>query len=106
MSVAFVDPHQDAPDEQRVTEIDAALEHLPPEARRQLARALAEQEATGQPDPLIHFLESLRLTTAMLGDPEYVRGVARADAEDLTTPGVDLKDVLERALKRRKRRGE
>ncbi len=106
VSVACTDHYRDTPaDDPRAHEIDTALDELPPHAhaeiRRQLARAIAEHERTGELAAFVHFLDSLRLTAALSRDPDYVRGTARADAEDPSQPGVDVARLVARVRKQR-----
>lgn len=74
-------------------EMKAALQDLPVEqqeaVRDRLFEVAAQYQATGQVDPLIHYVQSLLMTARLHRNPAYRKSLLEADSQ----PAGDLVDV-------------
>jgi len=74
-------------------DIKAALRDLPFEQQEavndRLFEVAAQYQATGQVDPLLHYIQSLTMTARLHRNPAYVKSLHEADSE----PVGDVVDV-------------
>lgn len=104
--VTHLDTDYNELDDELAGEVLALLESLPMEQWRELLRhmsaAVAHYDRTGHVDPLIQFARSVRTTTQLQSNKDYLRAVEAADAAPLGEL-ESVGDVIARARERRAR---
>lgn len=95
---------------QGAAEIKDALRDLPLEAQAvvqdRLFEVAAQYQATGQVDPLIHYVQSLLMTARLHRNPAYRKSLAEADAAAENGPPADVIDVAAYMQSVRERRAQ
>lgn len=84
-------------------DIKAALRDLPMEKQElvqdRLFEVAAQYQATGQVDPLIHYIQSLLMTARLHRNPAYRKSLDEADREPVGEPST-VADFMQRMRER------